>query len=125
MTFADQLKGWSGKVTTKYSAVSNGVGEECLRSIREGSEITGAPGQQVDEGGLIRSWQRTFPNANEQAISTNEPYALQEEDGISYAHGGGPIVQHSEVGGPHSLKLTVAGFPRIVEIVTQRVVGHG
>lgn len=121
MSFDGDLDKFTRKVETKSQAVFIGVGEECLRSIVEGSEITGAPGQQVDTGALKGSWQRWFVSPTEQVIGTDSPYALQEEDGISYAHGGKPIVQHSAVGGPHSAKLTVAGFPQIVEAVTARV----
>lgn len=123
MSFDADLTKFSRKMETNSAEIFLGTGEECLRSIVEGSEITGAPGQQVDSGELKGSWQRWFTSPTEQIIATDKPYALQEEDGISYAHGGKPIVQHSAVGGPHSTKLTVAGFSKIVEMVTARVVG--
>lgn len=121
MSFADDLKRFQGKVETHSNAIFLQTGEECLRSIVEGSEITGAPGQQVDTGALKGSWQRWFPSPTEQTIGTDSPYAQQEEDGIAYS--GKPIVQHSAVGGPHSTKLTIAGFKRIVDVVTARVTG--
>lgn len=120
-SFADGLNNFKGKFVTNSDALYLGVGDECLRSIQEGSEITGAPGQQVDSGALKGSWQRWFPSPTEQTIATDSPYAQQEEDGIAYS--GKPITQHSTVGGPHSTKLTVAGFKRIVEVVTARVTG--
>lgn len=122
MTFNDDLQKFKGKIETQSNDIFLGVGEECLRSIVEGSEITGAPGQQVDTGALKGSWQRSFPSAIEQVIGTDSPYAQQEEDGIAYS--GKPITQHSSVGGPHSTELTIAGFQAIVEVVTKRVVGE-
>lgn len=118
MSFDGDLGKFTRKVETKSQAVFIGVGEECLRSIVEGSEITGAPGQQVDTGALKGSWQRWFVSPTEQVIGTDSPYALQEEDGITWR--GKPIVQHSAVGGPFSTRLTVAGFGKIVEIVAAR-----
>lgn len=122
MTFSGDLERFAKKTITNSNAVFLGVGDECLRSIVEGSEITGAPGQQVDTGALKSSWQRWFPSPTEQRIATDAPYALQEEDGISYL--GKPITRHSAVGGPHSTKLTVAGFPAILRIVAARVTGR-
>lgn len=119
MTFPEDMKRFVAKVEARQQEVFTGVVDECLRSIQEGSEITGAPGQQVDTGNLRASWQKFYASPTEATIGTNAEYALQEEDGITYL--GKPITQHSAVGGPHSTKLTVAGFPAIVEIVTARV----
>lgn len=131
MSFADDLKRFTTKIQNQTAEIFNGVGEECLRSIQEGSEITGAPGQQVGQygpgyhpgqvgGALKGSWQRWFVSPTEQVIATDSPYAEQEEDGVTYR--GTAITQHTSVGGPHSTMLTAAGFSKIVEIVTQRVV---
>lgn len=130
MSFADDLGKFTRKVETKSAEVFIGVGEECLRSIQEGSEITGAPGQQVGQygpgyhqgevgGALKGSWQRWFASPTEQIIATDSPYAQQEEDGVTYR--GTPITQHTTVGGPFSTRLTFAGFSKIVEAVTARV----
>lgn len=118
MGFASDMNRIMAKIEAREAALASGVGEECLRSIVEGSELTGAPGQPVGEGKLRDSWSRTV-TGHEQLIATSSPYAAKEEEGM---HGSEPIEQHSTEGGPHSVKLTVAGFGRIVDHVTQRVV---
>jgi hypothetical protein len=134
MAFGDEMKSWLLKATTKNDDVFKGAGEEVLRSITDGSEITGAPGQPVGQygpgynpgkvGGTLKaSWQRWFETPTLQVIATDAPHAPQEEDGISYAHGGTPITQRSSVGGFHSLKQTVAAWQPIVDAVATRVVG--
>ncbi|HXG70336.1 MAG TPA: hypothetical protein VNJ04_06940 [Gemmatimonadaceae bacterium] len=98
-----------------------GVVEKAHESIQTGSPITGAPGQPVDTGALRASWQVEYPAANEALISTNLEYAQPIEDGIG-KHG--PLQLRSAVGGWHSLKMTVAGFQRIVNHVTREVAGE-
>lgn len=90
---------------------------ESERSIVEGSELTGAPGQPVDEGTLKASWQIAFPDEDTATIGTNVVYAEPIEDGVGKY---GPLTLRSQVGGWHSVKLTVAGFSRIVDAVTRR-----
>lgn len=102
-----------------------GIVEEAQRSIVEGSELTGAPGQPVDTGFLKGSWQAVFESPNVAVIGTNAEYAESIEDGLSYAHGGTPMTLRSDVGGFHSVALTVAGFDRIVEAVKARVRAQG
>jgi hypothetical protein len=44
---------------------------EAQRSIVEGSELTGAPGQPVDTGFLKGSWSRWYDSPTKQTIGTN------------------------------------------------------
>jgi len=92
---------------------------EVQRSMTEGSEITGAPGQPVDEGFLIGSWIPEFLSDRVWQTTTNAEYAPGIEDGVG-PHGA--ITLRSAVGGFHSRKLTIAGWFRIVEVVGAR---HG
>jgi hypothetical protein len=123
VSFGADIKRFSDKVQIRSGAVFTETMDECLRSIQTGSEISGAPGQPVDTGALRASWQKFFISPMEARIGTNIVYAQSIEDGLSYAHGGTPITQRSSVGGFHSVKLTIAAFARIVEIVTRRVNG--
>ena len=100
-----------------FKEVLLGVGTEALRSIQEGSELTGAPGQPVDTGALRASWQ-LIPRADSLTIGTNVVYAEAIEDGIGKY---GPLVLRSQVGGFHSVAQTVANMDRIVAAVVDRV----
>jgi hypothetical protein len=90
------------------------------QSIVFGSEITGAPGQPEDlRGG---EWTTQYEGESSAVISTNDPSAPSVEDGISHLHGG-PITLKSATGGFHSLLETRLNFDKLVEDVTQKVVG--
>lgn len=101
------------------SAVFDGVIDETFRSIVDGSQLTGAPSlptapDGVPNAGKLRdSVTVTRPDANTAVISTDVDYASNVEDNLEGAH--------FHTGGPHGWKLTVAGFPRIVQAVGQRV----
>lgn len=121
MSAADDMRRIGRNAQRDYHDVFTRTVDLAHDSIQNGSPLTGAPGQQVDQGTLRASWQKWYPSSTEAMIATDRPYAQQEEDGISYAHGGKPIVQRSQVGGPHSRKLTVAGMQRIVDQATAEV----
>lgn len=104
-----------------------------LESIKYGSTLTGAPGQPVDEGRLLNSWQMEREGKDVIVIGTPEEYAIPIEDGIQAPYTRkdgtqvtpGPIVFRSEVGGAHSVALTVAGFDNIVEEAKNRTIRGG
>jgi hypothetical protein len=79
---------------------------EVERSIRFGSEITGAPGQPVDTANLRDSWIGKYLSTWVWRISTNVEYAPFIEDDIGN--------KNYRVGGPHSVKLTILGAQRIL-----------
>lgn len=93
-----------------------------MESIKVGSPLTGALGQPVDTGNLRNSWQLEFDaprNPQRAEIGTRVQYAAAVEDAVG-PHG--PVVYgKSGVGGSHSVKLTVAGFPNIIADVMRRV----
>lgn len=114
--FAAGLAAWGNEAAQDAQAIFDGTLDELERSVVEGSELTGAPGQPVgNTGRLKRSWQTTRPAPDIGEISTDLDYAPIVEDGAM------PL--HSPVGGSHSVKLTVAGFDRVVDAVAQRVMG--
>jgi hypothetical protein len=115
MGASEQLRSIGEKARRHYNAVFQRLPDLALNSIRDGSPLTGAPGQPVGRGELRDSWTRSDIAPGEVLLSTRLPYARQEEDGISYAHGGEPIQQHAGSGGPHSVKLTAAGMQRLVD----------
>lgn len=126
MSFDEDLNLFTVKLEGIEKNLLPAVASEVLRSIQEGSELTGAPGQPVGQygpgyhqgevGGTLRaSYQLTFPTAESAEVSSNSEYAVQNETGVS--HTGGPYVQRSTVGGRFSVAMTRVGFPRIVEHV--------
>lgn len=117
MSFSDQVKGFTAKVDAKNKRVFVGVCTEVQRSVVEGSEITGAPGQPVDSGRLRASWIGEFVDEKTFELTTDVPYAPIIEDNARGAQ------LRSSTGGFHSVKLTQAGFNNIVGHVVAEVAG--
>jgi hypothetical protein len=130
MRFVDQIQQFTVKVETRSVAVMDECAKEVLRSIRDGSEITGAPGQPVDEGRLKGSWREERESDFSRSIITKIWYAPAIEVGQQRPYTRGektvtprPIVFKSSVGGAHSVVLTRASWDKIVEVARERVVG--
>lgn len=114
MTFSDDIARFIAKTEQKFVAVREGVDTETFRSMRDGSEITGAPGVPISSGKLHDSYTME-KSGDETVMGSDSPYAQAVEENW------GEVVYHN--GGPHSTELTVLGFPRIVETVVGRVAG--
>lgn len=121
MSFSGDLEKFKAKVAANSRTIFANVASHAHESIVRGSPVTGSPGQPVDHGDLRNSWQLTFPTQNEALIATNSPYALPNEEGVTAD--GRPYTLRSPVGGRHSIKITIAGMPRIVEHETKAVAG--
>lgn len=119
MSFADDLHRFSLTTEDRLNGVFVGVASEVQRSVVEGSELTGAPGQPVDTGNLRTSWHLDFADEATAEISTNVEYAPAIEDGVG-PHG--PMTLRSAVGGFHSVAQTVNNFDKIVESERRKVV---
>ena len=149
MSYRDDVARWVAKVkaTTQDVTVSSAL--KVHESIVAGSALTGAPGQPVDTGYLRTSWvlgiggTPTFPTAGDAsdapAAGTGtatppsppqhvgvRPYVAEIVTNVRYA----PYIeeglrgQRSTVGGPGSVKLTRAAWPRIVaNAVREQTVG--
>lgn len=89
-------------------------------SVVEGSPLTGAPGQPVQTSNLKTSFHLSFPKPFVAELSTNVAYARPIEDGIG-PHG--EMQVRSEVGGFHSVKLTLAGAQRLVDAAAAKSKG--
>lgn len=120
-SFGLEIQDWGERSRRKEQAIFHTAVFIVHKSITVGSPITGAPGQPVQTGRLRNSWQIEILSKEEVHVLTSMKYARSIEDGLSYAHGGKPITLRSQVGGFHSLKLTVAAWPRIVEEAARRV----
>ena len=105
MSYQDGVKRFMVKTEGLTRAVFLSLAAKVHASVKEGSVTTGAPGQPVDTGNLRNSWILAFERDYAE-IRTNVEYAQAIEDGIG-PHG--PLTLRSQVGGFHSVKLTIAG----------------
>lgn len=134
MSFRDEVRAFAVVVEQRdRTLLFANIASAVQGSIVDGSEITGSPGQPVGQygpgynpgrigGALKASWQIEFggtADAPSAAITTDSPYAIEEEDGER--DGYGAIRHRSDVGGFHSVALTIAGFDRIVASEAQKV----
>jgi hypothetical protein len=123
MSFTGSLQTFARRARSASESVFVSTAVEMPRSVKFGSELTGAP---ADAGRAERLPARrcapesitlTFPDENTALIYTTKPYALDVEDNAK---------GHTfNTGGPHGWKLTQAAFPRIVESTAQRIAGGG
>jgi hypothetical protein len=123
MSFAEQLQRFAATTERNATAIHENVVVEVKRSWVEGSPITGAPplpiatGNAPTVGKLRRGVRVNYTDPNTALIYTTVEYAEEVENN--------PRGVHFEQGGAHGFKLTVAGFPRIVEAVAKRTLGGG
>jgi hypothetical protein len=123
MGFADELRRFGEKTERTATAIHQTAVVEVKRSWVEGSELTGAPplpiatGNAPTVGKLRRGVRVSYPDANTALVYTTIDYAEDVEDN--------PRNVEFTQGGPHGFKLTVAGFPRIVDTVAKRITGGG
>jgi hypothetical protein len=108
MAFSADMGRFIEKVRQRGNALYLNCVSHVETSIKAGSPVTGAPGQPVQTGALLNSWQTTF-NGPVAEVSTNLEYA----EPIEINERGATL--RSEVGGFHSVALTRAGWPSIVE----------
>lgn len=111
-SFSDQVRDFTRQYEERMQDFHLVRAIETQRSVQEGSEITGAPGQPVDENNLRPSWILEHLAALRSQTSTGVEYARPIEDGVG-PHG--PLTLRSQVGGFHSVALTIAGNQKIVD----------
>lgn len=113
-SFADTVNRFAVTTKTRLQIVTEAAAAMVYTGIVFGSEVTGAPGQPVDSRALRESWSKKQLGPFDWLISTNSPYAQSNEDGIARP-GGGPYRLLSKEGGRWSVRLTVVGWPRIID----------
>jgi hypothetical protein len=100
------------KVNRREGVMFRNTVEHVERSIKFGSETTGAPGQPVRSGNLLKSFFRSGSlrsrNVTIAADLTKAPYAPLIENNPN------DMQLRSEVGGFHSIKITKINFRWIV-----------
>lgn len=117
MSFRDDLARFNKRIRVANNDVFINTASHAHESIVNGSAATGAPGQPVDTGRLRASWQLHFESPTKAVISTNVEYAEAVEDNLRNVK----FKNH----GPHSVKLTVAGLQRIVDVETAKAAHRG
>lgn len=132
-SFAEKMAAFQKKMERERHDIFVGVVADVSDSVRFGSTVTTAPGQPVDTRNLRDSWQTTFEGPETALVATHEVYARAVEDGQQepyvrrsehgYDYTVTPKAMHFQNHGPHSVKLTRAGFDRLVEAVIKRVKG--
>lgn len=110
--FATQVQKFKVHVGELSQNVHNAAADMVLVSIKDGSPITGAPGQPVDRGTLRDSWTRTDKDKDTAVIATDAAYAAVIEDNLNLNSGRGFFFKNH---GSHSVKLTITGWLKIVE----------
>lgn len=121
MGFQADVQKFADETRKRQQAVFAGVVQESFRSIRDGSPITGSPGQPVVTGGMRDSW-RIIVEGQRVLLVTNHPGAPAIEYATRKGHA---LMVHSSHGGSHSLVLTKVGFQNIVDVVVQNEGGYG
>ena len=134
MSFGDEIHAFTVSMQAKTETAFANACALTLGSIQDGSAITGAPGQPVDTGTLKASWLLEFQDKDHATITTNIAYAPVIEDNTRTAYNpqgvkpkrpslkdGGTRRIKSTVGGHHSVKLTVAAWPKLVTAATNGV----
>ena len=102
----------------QFEFILNETRDLTFESIRDGSSITGAPGQPVDTWNLYNSWRK------EGGASTGEWRVYPDLEQAPYA----PIIENnsmghtlrSKVGGWHSVKITRLNFRLIIAAAARR-----
>lgn len=123
MTFETDIARFVVKTFVKQKLVFFGVANGLHNSIVQGSPTTGSPGQPVAlkfGGTLKNSWQLRFEELFLASTSTPIIYARVIEEQVD-PRTGNQLTLRSEVGGFHSVKLTRAGYQRLVNKVAREV----
>lgn len=112
MSFESDIQRHKANRNRRLRAIFLDATVEVQRSIVEGSELTGSPGQPVQRGTLRGSWVPGFTGHWTWSTTSKLVYAPVIESG--------PITIRSSVGGQRSVEKTRTGWPRIVDAVTKR-----
>jgi hypothetical protein len=104
--WGSQIRAWQKKRDERIGQVFEESKQEVIRSVIDGSELTGAPGQGHRDSLHKRSWfERTIGRFRWQ-FTTPIPYAPRIESRY------------------HSVAKTRTGWARIIEAVASRVAGQ-
>jgi hypothetical protein len=123
MTFQGDIARFVAKTVIKQKFIFLHVANGMHTSIKEGSKVTGSPGQPVATvggGQLKNSWQLSFLDLFLASTTTPIIYARGIEEQVDLRTGN-QLTLRSEVGGFHSVKLTRAGYQKLVRAAAREV----
>jgi len=120
--FVEHVGEVHAKITSRYNRMHENLQDLSLESIQNGSAITGAKGQPVDEFQLLPSYHIERLGDRTSRIISYLPYAWGIEIGIG-PHG--PITLRSSVGGFHSIKITVSAIDKLARVALQMTEARG
>jgi len=109
MSFASDVAAHQARLRERFAALEMAVVDHVEMSIKVGCSVTGAPGQPVDTGALLSSYQREEVAPHVTEIASTLVYAPVIETNERGA------VFKSAVGGAHSIAMTRVGFPALVD----------
>lgn len=109
MSFAKDLAAFTDRLRARETVLFGNVVQHVEESIKVGSPVTGAPGQPVDTGALLNSWETEHVAPRIAEVTTSIAHAVPIENNERGAQ------LRSSVGGFGSVKLTRMGFPAIVD----------
>jgi len=118
--FGKRVKNWTLEIERGMNDLHVNASEKVRDSVVWGSDLTGAPGQPVDTGFLRNDWAANFRFLAKlhARLHTIAAYARGIEEGEGPS---GALTLRSEVGGFHSVKMTVAGWKNIVRAAKREV----
>jgi len=136
--FGKRVKNWTLEIERGMNDLHVNASEKVRDSVVWGSDLTGAPGQPVDTSFLRNTWVDGFKFVQKlhARLSTICAYAkaIEDDNPGAYNPAGADQPpeyaakrkkrqpgQRSEVGGAHSVKMTVAGWKNIVRAAKREV----
>lgn len=114
-SFSKQIEEFVGVVKSREALLYDRITRHVYDSIVYGSKTTGAPGQPVKTGDLLRSWNVVRRGIRAFEVSSSLHYAHIIEDNRRKA------TLRSRVGGFHSVKITYLNYRYIVRYELRRV----
>lgn len=112
MGWDEDIQRFEQRLEADAARLHDGLADDTLAGIVEGSSVTGAPGQPERTGNLKRSWGIARLSRWVTLVFSDSPYARKVEQASQTTRTGG---------GPHSIKLTRASWNNLVQAVLGRI----
>ena len=112
MSFESDIQNFQARLLRRAEALNEQVAEDVFDSVRDGSPVTGSPGQPYRRGTLYRSWS-LVKNGWRSVVSTTSLYARKAE--LREAR------SDISKGGRLSVAQTVANFSNLVIAAVRKI----